>query len=240
MLKIKNVSAISDGESVLSDINLEVNPNEVHVILGPPQSGKSALCHAITGHPSIQVTIGEITWNKKRLNNLRIEDRNQQGIYISFQTPPDFDNISNNEITQKFFSTPTTEISDLPLKYNECCELLGLGGTHGSRQLNAIDMDLSQVKRNELVYMYLSNPKLIILDDIDEGMNEDEINKVGLFLQTFLKENDRSCIIVTHNKKLLELLNPTHMYVMISGKLKKLDDVNLYKRVIEDGYSEFS
>ena len=63
MLKINNVTAISDGNVILKDISLTVNPSEIHVIIGPKHSGKSALAHIITGHPGLEVTDGSISLN---------------------------------------------------------------------------------------------------------------------------------------------------------------------------------
>ena len=60
MLKLKNLSAIVDTTPVLTDINLEVNPGEIHAIMGPHGSGKSCLAHCIQGNPFITQIDGDI------------------------------------------------------------------------------------------------------------------------------------------------------------------------------------
>jgi Fe-S cluster assembly ATP-binding protein len=59
-------------------------------------------------------------------------------------------------------------------------------------------------------------------------------------LKTFLQTGEIGSIVITHNKTLLEILNPTHVHVMVGGEIKLSGTTELYTRIIEDGYSEFS
>jgi Fe-S cluster assembly ATP-binding protein len=102
-------------------------------------------------------------------------------------------------------------------------------------------MTMSHAKRNELVHMVMADPKLIILDEIDEGLSEQEVVSVGAVVKSFLDTNpEKSCIIITHNQLLLDILKPTHVHVMVGGEIKLSGSDELYTRIIEDGYSEFS
>jgi len=240
MLKIQNLSVVAEDQPILNDINLEINSKEIHALIGPKHSGKSAVAHAITGHPDIVVTEGDIIWNEKNLTVLDPDDRVQNNIFISFQNPPEFEDFTSWEITQEFFKNKKIDVSELFLKYFAYCELLELGREHTDKRLHGMYMNVSQAKRNELLYMLLSNPKLVILDEIDDGLSDHEVENIGKLLKDFLTETECSCLVITHNQKLLDILNPTHAHVMISGKIKTLSDVEIYKRIVEDGYSEFS
>jgi Fe-S cluster assembly ATP-binding protein len=88
--------------------------------------------------------------------------------------------------------------------------------------------------------MLLAEPKLILLDEIDEGLSESDVMLVGSLLKNFLEMGEIGSIIITHNKALLEILNPTHVHVMVGGEIKLSGTAELYTRIIEDGYSEFS
>jgi Fe-S cluster assembly ATP-binding protein len=81
---------------------------------------------------------------------------------------------------------------------------------------------------------------LIVLDEIDEGLNEPEIVLVGAILKEYLQDQDRACIVITHSQTLLDIINPTHVHVMVGGEIKLSGETDLYKRIIEDGYTEFS
>jgi Fe-S cluster assembly ATP-binding protein len=240
MLKIKNISASSESQLLLKDIDLTVNAGEIHAIMGPKHSGKSALAHVITGHPSVQVTDGTITLGKKKIQTLDADVIAKLGVFVSFQFPPEFDSMTNWELTKEALEAHESAISDLTLKYNTCCELLDLGSSHGERSANAINMTMSMAKRNELIHMLLTDPKLVILDEIDEGLSLEDTALVGTILRNFLGKKDKGCIVFTHNQTLLKILQPTHVHVMVGGEIKLSGDTELYTRIIEDGYSEFS
>lgn len=239
MLKIKNISATSDAEEILKNINLEIKPGEIHAVMGPKHSGKSALAHSITGHPSINISEGDILWNRKKINNYETEKRSELGIFISFQFPPEFETITNFNLTKEFFKIKDHEIEDLKIKYESCCELLGFFEDHGDKCPSGISMNMSQAKKNELIYMILSNPKMIILDEIDDGVSDEDVVLIGSILKQFLDKN-RSCLAITNSGRLLQILEPTHVHVMVNGEIKLSGDDKLYKRIVEDGYSEFS
>lgn len=240
MLKIKNITAVSESQPLIKDINLEIKAGEIHAVMGPKHSGKSALAHVIAGHPSIQITDGSITFKRKKIEALEPEERADLGIFTSFQFPPEFDSITNWELMKEFLEVKESDISDLILKYSSCCELLGLGDAHGDNVPSGHTMEMSQAKRNELIYMILTMPNLVVLDEIDDGLTEHDTLLVGTLLKEFLAGSKRGCLIITHNQALLEILNPTHVHVMVGGEIKLSGGTELYKRIIEDGYSEFS
>jgi len=239
MLKIKKITAVSDSQPLINNISLEIKPNEIHAVMGPKNSGKSALAHVITGHPSIQVTDGSITFNRKKIDSLETDERSKLGMFISFQYPPEFESLTNFEITKEIFKHNESE-SNLSIKYASCCDLLELPLDHGDRSLSGNFMTMSHAKRNELIQMILSEPKLIILDEIDQGLTDQEVLLVASLLKHFLTESERGCLVVTNNQSLLKILNPTHVHVMVGGEIKMSGDTELYTRIIEDGYSEFS
>lgn len=240
MLKIKNITAKANAQPVFDDISLEVKQGEIHAIMGPAHSGKSAFAHIITGHPSVDVVEGDIYWGRKKIQNLSPSERNELGIYISFQYPPEFESITNYDLTTEFFKPYNVDPADLELKYKTCCALLDLGSGHGDLTPSITNMTLHQAKRNELIFMLMSSPKLIILDEIDKGLDDEQVIVVATILRDYIKEGNRSCIVITHNKELLNILQPTHVHVMVDGEIKVSGDGELYKRIIEDGYSEFS
>jgi Fe-S cluster assembly ATP-binding protein len=238
MLKIKNITAVSESQPLLTDISLEINPGEIHAVMGPKHSGKTALAHVISGHPSIQLTDGNIIWKRKNLKSLDSNDIANLGIFVSFQVPPEFDSMTNWELVKSVFVG--NDAADLQVKYTKCCELLDLGAEHGDRCPNITGVTLSQSKRNEIVHMLLKNPELIVLDEIEEGLTDKEIVLVGVILKDFLNQTKKSSLVITHNQTLLKLLNPTHVHVMVAGEIKLSGNTELYTRIIEDGYSEFS
>ena len=238
MLKIKNVSVSSYGNKILNDISLTVNPSEIHAIIGPKHSGKSALTHVITGHPGLEVNSGSITLNDTDLLSLETHERVNKGIFIGFQAPLEFD-LTSWDLTKLIFAGE--DEAELKTRYNEYAALLGLNFDHDKNVLNGSSMTISQAKRNDFIYMLMSGPKLVILDDIDEELEEHEIVIVAAILREFLNsDKERSCIIVSSSKTMLDVLKPTHVHVLVGGEIQMSGEEELYKRIIEDGYSELS
>ena len=100
MFEIKNLHAGINGTEILKGIDLKINPCEVHAIMGPNGSGKSTLAKIIAGHPSYEVTQGEIFYdvNFKRVNILEWtpEERAREGVFLAFQYPIEIPGVTNS------------------------------------------------------------------------------------------------------------------------------------------------
>lgn len=240
MLKIKNLSTESEAFPSLKEISLEVKAGEIHAIMGPEDSGKSALAHSIVGHPLIDIKEGDVLLGRKKLNSLEVNDRSGLGIFVSFQSPPEFETVTNWDLMKEVLTNSKTPESELKLKYQAYCKLLDLGSSHGDICPTGHTMLMTHAKRNEVLQMLMLNPKLIILDEVDVGLTDTDLELVCEVIKDFLAEGDKGCIVITHSQKLLSALNPTHVHVMVNGEIKLSGDSNLYTRIIEDGYSEFS
>jgi Fe-S cluster assembly ATP-binding protein len=240
MLKIKNLSAETDEQPLLVDINLEIKAGEIHVVMGPEGSGKTALAHIIGGHPGMQITEGSILWNRKKIQATDATDRSKLGIFLSFQYPAEFDNCSNWDIVKEMFSINHSGVTEVLVKYAAYCEMLGLGAEHGDRQPNGASMTIGQAKLTEIVHMLILDPKLVVLDELDHGLSDSDVLIAGVVIKDFIQSSDKGCLVITKNQKLLEILEPTHVHVMVDNTIKLSGGADLYKRIVEDGYSEFS
>ena len=241
MLTIKNLSAVIDAKDLLSNISLEVNPGEIHAILGPRRSGKSSLAHIIAGHPSIVQTEGSISYKGKNLKNLDAEDRSKLGMYVSFQGPPELAGLTNLELAKSCLRAhnDTRLDQDLERDYQVLVDMLELQSDHGDSIMSFDDMSDIDFRKNELLLMLLLNPTLAIIDEIDNGMDDEELSIIGAVLSSYAS-NDNSIILITHSQKLLDMVVPTHVHILVDGEIREQGNTELYKRIIEDGYSQFS
>ena len=241
MLTIKNISAVIDATDLLTNISLEVKPGEIHAIMGPKRSGKSSLAHLISGHPSIIQTEGTITYNKKNLSKLDADDRAALGIYSTFQTPPEISGLTNFDLVKLALKYKKDKRTDQEIikAYSSICEFLKLASDHGETFMEYDLMSTSEFRKNELLIMLMLSPTLAIVDEIDTDLDEDDLAVVGSALRSYVGENN-SMILITNNQNLLDLVTPTHVYVLVNGEIKEQGDATLYKRIIEDGYSQFS
>ena len=242
MLKIKNLTAVYEHYTLLDNISLEVNEGEIHAILGPQKSGKSSLAHSILGNPRIAIKDGEIKYQKKSIIEKTVSDRCNQGIFVSFQYPPSIDGITNFELVKSILKQrkDSRTPNEIERQYRDLCKKLGLSSNHGHKPVNHGIMSDTECKKNELLQMLFINPQLVILDEIDSGIEKDEVELFANCIKDFLSDKTKAAIIVTHNRELLDALNPTHVHVMVGGEIREQGSADLYKRILEDGYSQFS
>ena len=240
MLKIKNLTIITNDKPILKNIDFEVSPGEIHAITGSKFSGKSALAHAITGHPDMDIENGSIIWKRKKLNNLTTSDRANLGIFITFQHPPEFDEITNWDLFKECNTPKPAEIEDLHLKYTGYSDILELGMSHSEKQINAAYMSDSEFKKNEILQMLMADPKLIIIDEIEDGLNDEDAARVAAVIKNYVRINKVACIVISRNHNFLDIVEPTHVHIMSNGEIRVSGGPDLYKRIIEDEYSEFS
>ena len=242
MLKLKNLTISIGDHVILEDINLEVNPGEIHAVMGPKYSGKTDLAFSITGNPNFEIKEGSITYKKKSLTNKSIDQRNHLGIYTSFQHLPSINGVSNFELllTALSYRNDGITLTEIESHYKELCKHLGLSSDHKNKAINDESMTLSECRKTELLHMTFLNPDLSIIDEIDEGVEDEELILVGNYLKEFHNDKEKSAIIITNNKDFLDILEPHYVHVMFEGRIQQSGTTELYKRIIKDGYPQFS
>jgi Fe-S cluster assembly ATP-binding protein len=242
MLKIKNVSALIDTTEVLKNINLEFKPNEVHAILGPKGSGKSALAHLIQGNHLIVQTEGTISFNNKNINKLPAHKRSKLGIFTSFQYPVEIEGLTNLEMIRATFETKTGGkfTAALEESYRRLVAVLGLSPHFPDDMVNNIDSSPDECKKNEIIQMALLQPDLIVLDEIDVDLNKTSLEAIILILKEYITNNNKSLVIITQNTDLLDQIPPDRIHVLVNGEIREQGGTELYKRIIEDGDKQFS
>jgi Fe-S cluster assembly ATP-binding protein len=242
MLKIKNVSAIIDTTDVLSDINLEINPGEIHAIMGPNKSGKSLLAHIIQGNPYITQTTGSIIFKNKNITKYAAHKRSNLGIFSSFQHPPEIEGLTNLALIKALWEsksgTPFT--AELEESYNSLLEAIGLNSRFGTEPVNSAIQPPNEWRKGEIIQMLMLQPDLIILDEIDMDLSLEDITCISLMVKSYLENKDKALIVITHNKTLLDQLEPDHVHILVDGEIRASGDSELYKRITEDGYPQFS
>ena len=95
LLEVKDLHAGIDGKEILKGLNLQVRKGEVHAIMGPNGSGKSTLSKVLAGHPSYEVTSGEVLFDGKNLLELEPDERAREGVFMAFQYPVEVPGVSN-------------------------------------------------------------------------------------------------------------------------------------------------
>ena len=242
MLKLKNVSAVLDTEEVINNVSLEINPGEIHAILGPKKSGKSTLAHLIQGSAYIKITSGSINFKNKNITKSPAHKRSRLGIFTTFQHPIEIEGLTNIEFIRSVFQAKTGKVfnSDLEKAYRDLIKAVDLDSRFPDDPVNTTGRPPEDWKKGELVQLAMLQPDLVILDEIDLDLPDETLENVIELIKKYLMTEDKSLIVITHNKELLKKLDPAHVHVLVNGEIRATGTSELYKRIIEDGYPQFS
>jgi Fe-S cluster assembly ATP-binding protein len=242
MLQITNLSASIDNKKILKGFNLKIKPGEIHAIMGPNGSGKSTLANVLTGKNGYQVE-GQVLYQGKNLLKLPIEERAQKGLFMAFQYPLEIAGVNTNN----FLKTSLNTVRKVRgLKELDSLDFLNLIKTKTknlkidekilNRQLN-VGFSGGEKKKNEILQMTILEPKLVILDETDSGLDIDAMKIVSDGVNS-LRSKDRSFLIITHYQRLLDYIKPDFVHVLVDGKISKTGCSELAVELEKIGYGK--
>lgn len=238
MLEITNLDVKSYDKEILKNFSLKVRNGEIHVLMGPNGVGKSTICKAIMGHPDYQITNGEIKFLDNRLNELDTTKRAQLGLFLLNQNPVEIDGITNAELLRTIIGEKrkqTVDIFKFNKKLNEICQIINLPKDFVHRSIN-YNMSGGEKKKNELLHLFMLEPKLIILDEIDSGLDIDALKTVGKALNTYYEKYKPSILIITHHADVLKYFDQYIVHIMENGTIVKSGNKDLIKEIENDGF----
>ena len=239
MLTIKNLNVSVGEKEILKDFNLTINEKEIHAIMGPNGIGKSTICKTIMGDPNYIVTSGSIFYNDTDLLKLNVSERARLGIYLLNQSPIEIPGVSNAEMLRLRLNenNPTPiSIFDFNKKMTSICEKLDIPKSFIHRGINE-GMSGGERKKNELLHLWMLEPSLIILDELDSGLDIDSLKTVTNSLNEYLETHPKaSILLVTHHEPLLNMLNASNIHIMKDGHIIKSGDLSLAKEIENQGY----
>jgi Fe-S cluster assembly ATP-binding protein len=241
MLTIKNLKANVEGKEILKGINLEIKAGEVHAIMGPNGSGKSTLANVLTGNKSYEVTGGKILFDGKQILDMDPETRAREGIFLAFQYPIEIPGISNatflktalNEI-RKYRNLPELTPKEFLELIKEKAKILGLDESLISRAVN-VGFSGGEKKRNEIFQMLMLEPKFVLLDETDSGLDIDALKIVSSGVNIYRKP-DNAVLVITHYQRLLDYIVPDFVHVLYKGRIIKSGGKELALELEDKGY----
>ncbi len=240
MFEIKDLCVSIEEKEILKDFNLSIKEGEIHVLMGPNGAGKSTICKSILNHPNYQITKGSIFYQGKEITHEKTATIAKMGLYYINQTPIEIEGITNLEMLRTALNEQQKELNifDFKKKCQEVCEKLNIPKSFITRQVN-VGMSGGERKKNELLGMWILEPSFLLLDEIDSGLDIDAIKLVGKNLKEYHEKTNASMLIVTHQKNLIDLLNPDYVHVMEHGQMVKTGSKQLAEDILKNGFYEF-
>lgn len=240
LLEIKDLHAVAGEKEILNGLNLNVNKGEVHVIMGPNGAGKSTLANVILNNPEYKKTCGSVVFDGEDISNLSTDKIAKKGVFMSFQSPEEIPGIS----TFNFLKVAKNKIDEKPVKVFELkdtvkkyMEELNMNSKLIDRNLN-VGFSGGEKKKNEILQMLVLNPKLVILDETDSGLDVDAVKAVSKGIEMY-KSADNAVVIITHNMKILESLDVDYVHILVDGKIVETGTAELASEIEENGFGKY-
>lgn len=241
MLEIKDLSVEIANNKILKDFNLNIGKGEVHALMGINGSGKSTLVKAICAHYECEVIKGSITYKNKDLLPLDASQRANEGIFLSFQNPIEVPGVNNMYFLKSALNAKRVyekkdeidaasflkEIKTITQEFDIDNKIL-------KRDVNS-GFSGGEKKKNELLQILVLKPDLILLDEIDSGLDVDALKIVSKAINSLL-DGKRSVLMITHYERLLDLIKPDFVHILKDGKIVKSGDSSLAQKIQEKGY----
>ncbi|MBD8036860.1 Fe-S cluster assembly ATPase SufC [Solibacillus sp. A46] len=238
-LEIKDLHVEIDGKEILKGVNLTINTNEIHAIMGPNGTGKSTLASAIMGHPKYEVTSGEIILDGENVLEMEVDERAQAGLFLAMQYPSEIPGVTNADFLRSAINARREEGQEISLmkfirELDKTMEFLEMPEEMSQRYLNE-GFSGGEKKRNEILQMMMIKPTFGILDEIDSGLDIDALKVVSKGINEMRGEGF-GCLMITHYQRLLNYITPDHVHVMMQGKVVKSGGAELAQRLEAEGY----
>lgn len=230
MIEIKNLHAQIDGKAILKGLNLAIGKGEVHAIMGPNGAGKSTLAKILAGHPSYEVTSGEIWFKGQDLLEMDPEERACAGLFMSFQYPLEIAGVTNRQFLEAAMKAQGKEGS-----IEEKMKELEIAPEFLDRNINE-GFSGGEKKRNEILQMALFDPDLAVLDETDSGLDIDAMRIVAKGVNA-MRRDDNALLIITHYQRLLDYIRPDFVHVLADGKIIRTGGPELALELEEKGYA---
>ena len=213
LLEVKNLVVEIEGKKVLNNLCFNIKKGEVIALLGPNGSGKSTLAKVIAGDLRVKIKEGEIFLNNEKISKLPPEKRVSMGIVLAFQNPPEIEGLKMIDFIESIKIEEGS--SDDKLMQRE----VNKGFSGGEKKIS------------ELMQITSLNPKLVILDEIDSGLDIKKTEVVAKIIKKYFIDKGVAVLIITHHGDILDLLKPTKTNILIDGIIVGKDED--YKTVLK-------
>ena len=247
MLKINNLSAaVDDGQkTILSGLSLDIPAGEVHAIMGPNGAGKSTLSYVLTGRDGYDVTAGDVTLDGDDLLDMDPEERAAKGIFLSFQYPLEIPGVPTMTFLKTALNAQRRARGEEEMaapeflkKARALAKELKMKPEMLKRPLN-VGFSGGEKKRMEIFQMMMLEPRFIVMDETDSGLDVDALRIVADGVNK-LRSPDRGMLIITHYQRLLDYIVPDRVHVLAGGKIAASGDADFAKKLEAEGYDAYA
>lgn len=242
-LVINDLHVSIDNKEILKGFSLKINQGEVHAIMGPNGTGKSTLAYTLMGHPSYEVTKGQVLFDNQNILDLSPDERSRKGLFLAFQYPVAIPGVTVANFLRTALNARRRAIDagdkgiaipEFRKIMKEKMDYLQMDPSFAGRYLND-GFSGGEKKRVEILQMAILKPEIAILDETDSGLDIDALRIVSEGVNT-LRGPDLGVLVITHYQRILNYIKPDHVHVMMDGRIVESGGPDLALHLEEHGY----
>ncbi|HZW02771.1 MAG TPA: Fe-S cluster assembly ATPase SufC [Anaerolineaceae bacterium] len=242
-LIIRNLHVSIEGKEILKGVDLTLPQGEVHAIMGPNGTGKSTLAYTLMGHPSYEVTEGEVLYRGQNVLELEADERARLGMFLAFQYPVSIPGVTVANFLRTAINARRRAVNPedkgMPIPefrkmLKDKMQLLKVDSAFAGRYLNE-GFSGGEKKRAEVLQMAVLEPEIAILDETDSGLDIDALKVVSDGVNA-LRGPKMGALVITHYQRILNYIKPDVVHVMMNGRIVQSGGSDLALRLEEQGY----
>ncbi len=237
-LEIRDLVASVAGKTILNGITLTVSSGEVHAVMGPNGAGKSTLSAVVMGKPGYEVISGSVLLDGVDMLALPSWQRAQAGLHLVMQYPTEVPGVQLVDVMRHAFDARGMATTDLDSRLYAEAAQIGFDEALFERALN-VDLSGGEKKRNETLQVAMLQPKIVILDELDSGLDIDALRDCALRIEALTNEQNLGVLAITHYNRLLEVLRPDRVHILVKGRIVSSGGAELADQLEIDGYAAF-
>lgn len=243
-LEIRNLHVSIDDKEILKGVDLSVKQGEVHALMGPNGTGKSTLAYALMGHPSYQITEGEVWFKGQNIVELAADQRAHLGLFLAFQYPVSIPGVTLANFlrtalnAQRKVHNPEDKGISIPefrKMLKQRMDLLQMDHSFAGRYLNE-GFSGGEKKRAEVLQMAALKPEIAIMDETDSGLDIDALRIVSEGVNA-LRGPELGVLVITHYQRILNYIKPDFVHIMMGGRIVESGGPDLALQLEEHGYN---
>ena len=238
-LEIRNLHANAGDTQILNGINLTVRSGEVHAVMGPNGAGKSTLSAAIMGKPGYTVTEGSIVLNGSDIVAMPTWQRALAGLHLVMQYPTEIPGVGIDELLSEALTERGLDPAKLTVRIAGEATRIGLDEVLIHRAVN-VDFSGGEKKRNETLQLAVLEPRIVVLDELDSGLDIDALRDCARRVEDLTNERNLGVLVITHYSRIFADLKPNFVHILAKGRIVASGGPELADQLERDGYEAFN
>lgn len=231
ILELNGLTQRFGGLTAVNDVDLAVEPGEIVGLIGPNGAGKTTLVNLVTG--VFKPSAGSVIYDGRRIDGMKPYQISRLGVARTYQVVQPFPEMTvlENVMAPAVFAAGASSTTEAMHAADEAIEFLGL---KEHRDTLAGELTLAGRKRLELAKSLAMKPKVLLLDEVNAGLNPAEI-ETALEMIRAIAARGVTIILIEHLMKVVMSLCTRIVVLHHGAKIAegRPDEITRNEKVIE-------